>query len=249
MNKKTIDTAIPFCTYDIKYINRCINAVREISNKIIITYCDKFFNGENENLDLIQLVIDNNPDCIFYKIEYESGKSSRYHSNKSRDAACQISNSQRIMFLDSDEIFEKECLNTWYNLNKNQLNDITTFSNYWYYRDEKYRVNHIDDSIVMIDKKYAVKELLYHEAERNIFKYLNSNSKQTNVVNQNGLPFCHHYSWVLNKEEMIRKVTTWSHKDDKNWTPLVEEEFSREFNGTDVLGNSDFIILEKSSTC
>lgn len=248
MNKKIIDIAIPFCTYDIKYINKAIDAVREISNKIIVTYSDKFFNGEYENIELIKTVINNNPDCIFHKVDYESGKSSRYHNNKSRDIACQISNSQYIMFLDSDEIFEKEHLNIWYNLNKNQLNDITTFSNYWYYRDERYRVNHIDDSIVMIDKKYAIQELLYHEAERNIFKYIDCNNKRTNVVNQYGLPFCHHYSWVLNKEDMIRKVTTWSHKDDKNWIPLVEEEFSREFNGTDVLGNCDFIILEKSST-
>lgn len=244
-----INIAIPFCTYDIKYINRSIDAVRTIANKIIITYCDKFFNGENENLDLIHSVIDNNSDCIFYKIEYEPGKSSRYHSNKSRDVSCQISKSEHIMFLDSDEIFEKEYLIEWYNLNQNKLKDITTFSNYWYYRDEKYRVNHIDDSVVMIHKNYITQDLLYNESERNVFKFLNTNNKDINVVNKHGLPFCHHYSWVLNKEDMIRKVTTWSHKDDKNWIPSVEEEFSREFNGTDVLGNSDFIILEKSSTC
>jgi hypothetical protein len=244
-----IDVTIPFCTYDIKYINRTIEAIRPIANKIIVTYCDKFFNGEDENLDLIQSIIDKNTDCIFYKIEYESDKSSRYHSNKSRDIACQISKSDHIIFLDADEIFEKNKLYEWYQENKNILSDISSFSNYWYYRDERYRVSHIDDSVIMINKKYATSNFIYSEYERSIFKFLNIENKQLNIVDKNGLPFCHHYSWVLDKANMIRKVTTWSHKDDKNWTPLVEEEFSREFNGTDVLGNSDFIILEKSSTC
>jgi hypothetical protein len=36
---------------------------------------------------------------------------------------------------------------------------------------------------------------------------------------------------------MLKKVSTWAHKTDKNWNALIEEEFSREFNGTDFVHN------------
>jgi hypothetical protein len=36
---------------------------------------------------------------------------------------------------------------------------------------------------------------------------------------------------------MLKKVSTWAHKTDKNWNELIEEEFSRDFNGTDFVHN------------
>jgi hypothetical protein len=58
---------------------------------------------------------------------------------------------------------------------------------------------------------------------------------------------CNHYSWVRTKEEMLRKVTSWAHSNDTNWTALVEEEFSREFNGTDFVHGYQYDILEKTT--
>jgi hypothetical protein len=235
------DTAIPFCTYDIRYIDKVINSVRGVTNKIIIVYSDKLFNGENENLELINSVKERNSDCIFYKMDFEPGKSSRYHNSKSRDLSCQISLTDNILFLDADEIFEKNKLDNW--IKSNKLPDVVSFSNYWYYRDSKYRVGYIDDSIVMVNKKYCTKDLLYTEMDRSVFKLIDIPNRILHARDENDKPFCHHFSWVLTKDEMLKKIRSWPHKDDRDWKPLVEEEFSRPFNGQDIFGNKDYTIL------
>ena len=50
--------------------------------------------------------------------------------------------------------------------------------------------------------------------------------------------------WVKNKKEMLRKVKNWSHKNDRNWEDLIEEEFSRDFNGKDFVHNYSYEIVE-----
>ena len=54
---------------------------------------------------------------------------------------------------------------------------------------------------------------------------------------------------------MLKKVQNWGHKDDtaetawyfkskKTWTELVEEEFSKEFDGTDFVHGYEYKIVE-----
>jgi hypothetical protein len=57
----------------------------------------------------------------------------------------------------------------------------------------------------------------------------------------------HHYSWVRTKEEMLRKVKAWGHTNDKDWNTLIEEEFSREFNGKDFVHGYNFEILKEQN--
>jgi hypothetical protein len=44
---------------------------------------------------------------------------------------------------------------------------------------------------------------------------------------------------------MLRKVKSWGHTNDRDWNPMIEEEFSREFNGKDFVHNYSYKILEK----
>ena len=43
---------------------------------------------------------------------------------------------------------------------------------------------------------------------------------------------------------MLKKVLNWGHKNDKNWSDLIEEEFSRPFNGTDFVHGYNYNIVE-----
>ena len=45
------------------------------------------------------------------------------------------------------------------------------------------------------------------------------------------------------RDEMLKKISTWGHNKDRNWVELVEEEFSREFNGTDFIHGYTYKIL------
>jgi hypothetical protein len=54
----------------------------------------------------------------------------------------------------------------------------------------------------------------------------------------------HHYSWVRTKEEMLRKVKSWTHSGDRDWVSQVEKEFAHEFNGTDFVHGYEYNIVE-----
>jgi hypothetical protein len=43
---------------------------------------------------------------------------------------------------------------------------------------------------------------------------------------------------------MIKKVKNWSHKYDRDWEALVEEEFSRNFNGTDFVHQYQYELVD-----
>ena len=56
----------------------------------------------------------------------------------------------------------------------------------------------------------------------------------------------HHFSWVRTKEEMLTKVKNWGHASDKDWIVGIEEEFSRDFNGTDFVHGYSYNIVENT---
>jgi len=56
----------------------------------------------------------------------------------------------------------------------------------------------------------------------------------------------HHMSWVRSKEGMLQKVSAWGHAGERDWEALVKEEWSREFNGRDLLNTGNrYRILDK----
>jgi hypothetical protein len=239
---KTIDTIIPFCSYDKDYINRAIAGVRPVSNNIYIIYSDKLFNGELEDPEVIAKVKKDNPDCKFYQFKFDNTKSIKKHHNYQRYIGYIISKSEYLLMVDADEVFEPEKLKEWVD-NKVEFAEVTSFANYWYFRSEKYQATTFEDSPIMVKHSLITQEMLNHELERNIYKYvgLNSNLKVNGI---DGKPMCHHYSWALTKEQMLHKVDSWGHKYDRDWVSLIEEEFSRDFNGTDFVHGYSYVRLD-----
>jgi len=112
-------------------------------------------------------------------------------------------------------------------------------SEYW--REPIYQATQLEDSVVMIKTELA-KQLPFQPGGRDVYFNSSTNSIR-NVGAQN--PMIHHYSWVRTKEEMLKKVSNWGHAGDKvNWKELVEEEYSRPFNGQDFLHNYQYTIVD-----
>lgn len=237
-----IDTIIPFCSYDYKFINHTIEGIRSVSSNIIVTYFDYTFDNKPENMDLIEKVKSDNKDCKFIKLDYDFSNTARWHHNYTRWIGYQLSKSDFILFLDSDEVFESDKIKNWVQ-NVNECPDVTTFANYWYFRSTQYRANIIEDSPVMVNRKIINHDSIFQDLERGYFKYVTSN-KQESVLGLDGKPMCHHYSWALDKAEMLRKISSWGHKGEENWVELIEEEFSRDFNGTDFIKGYQYEICE-----
>jgi hypothetical protein len=107
-------------------------------------------------------------------------------------------------------------------------------ANYWYFREPIYRAkNIIEDSIVFIKKNHADNiALTMHTHERTATYDLCPGNKKRNIL-MNNIPIFHHFSWVRTHKQMLRKVTSWGHKNDKNYTSFVNEEFLQKFRGYD----------------
>lgn len=241
-----IATIINYCSNEQRFINQCLNASKKISDFVLVPVSDHLYDGTPEKLEIINEHKTQHPDVDFLVYPWHNGKPSRYWHNYSRLIAAQQISSRCdwILFLDADEILDCNLfskfilqLKTKPHINSYKL------ANYWYFREPIYRAKQIEDSAVIVRSEYSTNiNLEDYGREREQFEFYNT-PRKVMIENQ---PMIHHFSWVRNKQEMLQKVKTWGHNNDKNWQILVEEEFSRNFNGKCFVNNYDFDIVENT---
>ena len=147
------------------------------------------------------------------------------------------------MFLNADEVFESDKIYNWLKY-KDNYEDVMYFSNYWYFRDTKFQAEIYEETPLIVKKSLIDKNIMFTEYETNIFKHLSIPSISRSNCYFDNKPMCHHYSWVLNEEEMIQKVKCWGHNKDRDWVKLVKKEFESDFTGTDFIHGYKYNILE-----
>jgi hypothetical protein len=148
-----------------------------------------------------------------------------------------------IMFMDSDEIFEGEIASqSLQDAEFFKQYDECVFSCYWYFREPVFRAKTTEMAHKLVRASIITKKDFLSENE---FGWIGFSGKYRCIhnVKYNGRPILHHFSWVRTKEEMLRKTSSWAHKNDKNWKELIEEEFSRPFNGTDFVHGYEYDII------
>lgn len=236
-----ISVVINYCSNDKKFLRECLNAARQISNQIIVPVSDHFFDGTPEDMELIEQHATDFYFADFLVFRWQEKRiPSRYWHNYARLLGAQKvkDNCDWVLFLDVDEIVEPDLFNKFAIacLNNPHINSYK-LANYWYFRERKHRAKQIEDSAVIVrsDKSCDI-DLSNFNQEREQFEYYNTPRKVT-IDNK---PIIHHYSWVRTKEEMLKKVKAWGHNMDKDWVFLVEEEFSRPFNGRCFVNNYEF---------
>jgi hypothetical protein len=231
-----IGTVISYCTLDYKFIKFCIDAVKPFSSQTVLVVADHFFDGTPEDRELLSRTHSDlqGTDIIEYKWQ---DNSPRYWHNMSRWIGLQSlqSDIDFILFLDADEIVDKK-FNEWLRRNESLFvrYDGFLFLCYWYFREARYRATTWEKACILARKDMLRKDSMFTEAERDgiVFSLL---PNVTVVSGTDGTPMVHHYSWVRTKEQMLKKVRCWGHRDDLDWERLVEKEFSHDFSGTDFL--------------
>lgn len=148
-----------------------------------------------------------------------------------------------IMYLDSDEIVNGATFKSWLDTNEYKSYDVLKLKNYWYWREPIYRAqDYYEDSVVLVkNKTFNPLAIFDNKGRHGLFDAC----KGTKIRNAGGDSiFIHHYSWVRGEKEMINKVKTWGHRNDRrDWVDLVKEEFSRPFSGTDFLRGFNYDIV------
>jgi len=264
-----VSVVLQYNTNDFSFLEANLKQCSKFSDEILITICTHLFNGDEENQELIEKSKDiiskfEKAKIITIPYDKENYHVPVYYHNLSRYTGMSQSKNDWVFFLDTDEIVDDE-FKEWFELHKHE--DVCfNFTCNWYFREPTIQSTKIESAGVLL-KKYHCKDwdlnnpLEAKQFYQNLFNtdrlvhgdmyqpqhfpsYKEYLTKINHISSLSGKPMVHHFSWVRSKEQMINKVKNWSHKDDKNWTDLVEEEFSRPFNGTDFIHNYEYKIVE-----
>ncbi len=248
-----LSTILLYSTIDHRWLDECLSSACEVSNEVIVVTCDRFWNGQLENE---QSVLDSHKIIESYKnAKLITTSWSPGYPTFFWEAQCRVNgilntshDCDYILFLDTDEIIDVNNFTEWLETKEYANYDSMKLANYWYFREKNYRSNTTEDSIVLINKDFicydgAMVVQTLPTGREQYHELMNCNKKRM-VVGTDGNPMIHHYSWVRTKDEMIQKVKSWGHNKDRNWIPLIEEEFSRPFNGKCFVNDMEFEVLD-----
>ena len=244
-------TIVNFSTNEALFLRHCLEEALLFSDQIIVPVCDHFFDATAENRELLDAIYAAHPEVQF--VEYAWSEKNFYgrhpthfwHNLSRLPGSYFLSpETDYVLFLDVDEIVEGSRFASW--LQQFPLSDFTALrlACYWYFREAEYRALEWEDGPLLISKAAVHYDSLMHPHERGGTFQLAQGAKERRVAGSDQLPMVHHYSWVRSKEALLRKVSAWGHRDERDWRALVEAEFSKDFSGTDFVHGYSFVEVE-----
>lgn len=246
--KQPICTIINFCTLEARFLTPLVENARLFSKQIIVPHCDHFFNGDRENLSLLEKIYHAFPDVRFVRfplIQRNDLTGPDFLGAVARVAALPSLEKEieTLLFLDGDEIPDGRRFSEW--LAETNLHDfdVVNFASYWYFREARYRALQEESQGTLIRRELATKERLLKGGERSpLADFVGQKIEHAEGLDKK--PLIHHYSWVRSKEELLQKVISWGHYRERDWQAAIKEEFSRPFNGSDFVHGYSYKEVE-----
>jgi hypothetical protein len=235
-----LSTVISYSSLEQRFLSALLSQSSIFSDDIILVIFKCLLNGKPENWEgMISQIRNLLPTAKISVLDYDPKGTGRYHHNLARWVGAQMAKHENILFLDGDEIPEGQIIHRI--LEENILSDFdgVDFACHWYFREPQHRAIQLEHCGLLVKKKIINESTMFSESERWHFRRLEG-IRYAPMISIGGKPLMHHFSWVRTKEEMLNKVSGWGHKNDKDWTHLIEEEFAREFNGTDFVHGYQF---------
>jgi hypothetical protein len=240
-----ISVVISYSSNERRFFDKMIEECLKFSDNIIVSCLGRFFDGEIDK-GLIEVISKEKSKNVGFVVddtnEYQTFKDKH---NGVRWNAIEECKYEHILFLDGDEIPDGDLMKKHLERKDYEKYHAISFQCYWYFREQFYRAKTLEECGVIIKKHLLTKDFVFHESER--WNFTNVTNNYLRNQKYNGEIIMHHYSWVRTKEEMLRKVKAWGHTNDKDWNTLIEEEFSREFNGKDFVHGYNFEILKEQN--
>lgn len=261
----SLGTIINFCSNDYPFLRACIDGVKPFSRQILIPVCDHFFDGKPEEKEYLSQIYAENRDVEFIEFPFDVQKSlygshsSVYWHNLARLIGRFFLQEEveYILFIDCDEIIDFTRFQEWLQRFPYREYEALQLLNYWYFRESRFQAKTWEYTPLLIRKASIDGTILMNLRERAGMYDAVGEKKQKGVAGMDGLPLIHHYSWVRTKEQLLRKVLSWSHNWQRDWVSEVEKEFSHPFNGVDFVHGYAFtevtpfvsIDLEQKPPC
>jgi hypothetical protein len=239
-----LTTIISFSSIESFFLPRCIAEAKKFSNKVIVVLCDHLFDKTAENINDLEKLFSQCPEAEFIIYPYSKDpsllkkiKAPHARHNISRIIGVRLAKQKNgfFLFLDGDEIMDGDAFKNWYEKEDFSKYDAFKFSCYWYFRDVCYQATTYETAALMIRPSLLHSRALWDKHERGgIFTKIKKRKKD-HVKDQNDLPFCHHYSWVRSKENLLKKIKAWGHRGERDWEKMIDESFQSSFKGRDFV--------------
>lgn len=252
MKNVKISTVINYCTNDYRFLAKCIQEVKKFSSELLIITWDHFFNCEPENRELLNQTYADFPEISFLEFAHLKDKLYNpyvactkedddwidYWHSTTRFVSFFFldSSSDYILYLDSDEIIEGDLFQEWLKTKEYEQYEAIRWLQHYYFRSASFQAEDYQIGGLFAKKeKITLPILMHNKYDRcGIFHEIEGIKKEG--IAYQGRPMVHHYSWVKTKEEFLQKAPTCPDCFRKNWKEMIEEEFSKEFQGKDFEG-------------
>ncbi len=263
----SIATIINYCSNDYRFLRFNILQIKKFSQQIIVPYCDHFYDGSPENKAVIQTTIKVNPQARFIEFPYNPQATRslwrgwqfllrylgrgrvfgpQYWICFARQLGYQTIKPpvEYVLFLDADEIINGRKFLDWLNTNQYKKFNALKPANYWYWRSPRYQATVWEDSPLLAKYSCLKKAVFMDHDERNATYHSLPFPKTRMVLGLDQKPMIHHYAWAKPKANLLKKVACWGHTKDRNWTKLIQTEFSHPFNDTDFIYKRQYKIVK-----
>lgn len=248
-----VSAIINYCTRHDRYLNELLKRIKPFCNHILIVVANKFFDGVDEDMNLIQNRIKEHSDINWlitdfntynHVPQYAKAWHSRYlafnHLQENENTK-----SDYVLFLDADEFLETDLFKEF--INKIEWGANYRFSNYAYFREPIYRAKTLEFGALMMFAHDLDINTVYKSDRPSLFSM--SKGPKYDKFALDGKVMIHHFSWVGTKEQLLTKIKGWGHAGDKDWKSLIEEEFTHDFNGTDFINYHEYDIIDNPIIC
>lgn len=256
MNLNNLVFIIPYCSLHEHFISSLIEQCSKVSKKIMLITATHLLDKSLEDDKNLIKIVEKFPHVFIFKydsssIDLEYGNyTGNKISSKSRilgfkKAMMKYEDVEWFFFLDADEIPDGDRLREF--LLNNEISDEKNyiFSTYWYFREPIYQALSIEQNPLLVHITNLKDFYLESSHERMSYLDVNFSDKTLQYTSDNGTPLFHHYSWVMNKDSMIKKVKYTFKKDNhEHFINLIEKEFSNPFSMKDFIHNYNYRVVE-----
>ncbi len=248
MNQTNLKHAcvINHCSLGRDFIRPCIDQTLKICDQVVVVVCDHLLDGTPEPetyfLDLARLYPDVRWLMFPYSDQWTKSYGPHFGINLGRWLGyLALDECEGVFFLDDDEIMDADRIKEWFI--SSFLNSVrtVTFEAYWYFRDICYRAKQTEYAGTWIKKTTISPKQVFSKRERYA---LNGRKTWKRVLGLDGQPMVHHLSWVRTKEQMLHKVRSWGHQQERDWEALVYKEFEAPFSGQDFVHQYSFDTVD-----
>jgi len=237
-NKHLLSAVVPFCSLESDLIDRVVRSLAPVCGRIVVVYLTHFFTGEPdpEAHEIVTRLASEVPEVVPVRVQWNATQGKTHQAFwpcELRLRGFVNTVTPWILMVDADEVLRNaERFAEWFATRKDTPST-PKLANYWYFLSERRRAKPLEDSIVLTHRSLMMFPMFRaFTLERTAFCV----KDERMVKDLQGEPMFDHFSWVRSPEKLRRKVATWGHREDRNWSEALEVALSQ-----DPLTTPDFL--------